>query len=321
MFVVPECEREERKRIFAPGSLKERQILLLNFYTGISESVFLQNGTYDPTYNGIMRVLENQGFNFLYSHVGNEMKVPSCLLNGDIAGIIFRGAPPIPFWEKYMKKFPCVGIFSYHPAMDCHWVNLNDSARSFIAVHYLYKLGHRRIGFFTDIKNEPRTYERYTGYVDALKYFGIRPDPEWNILLQRKQINGEYAVLPEAVPCMNEIKKVFRGKNPPTGMIFPSNWNLNGFRRELETLGIRVPEDISLVGGCNALSLRTSDATCMNDRTDEVCAKATQLLLDTINGYCPFACQNILLRPYLLPGNTTAELQNKKRRKQDEATR
>ncbi len=318
MFVVPEREREEQKRIFAPLGLKERQILLLNFYTGISESAFLQSGTYDPTYNGIMRILENQGFNFLYSHVGNDITVPPCLLNGDVAGIIFRGAPPLSFWEKYMKKFPCVGIFTYHPEMKCNWVNLDDPARSFIAVHHLYKLGHRKIGFFTDTKDEPRTCDRFRGYLEALKYFGIRPNPDWNILFQRERIHGEYEMSPDPVPCRRELEIVFQKKNPPTSMILPSNWVLNGFRKEAETLGIHVPEDISLVGGCNTPSLRTSDVTCMNDRTDEVCAKAAQLLLDTISGYCPFGCQNILLRPFLLPGNTTAEPHYKKKEKKNE---
>ncbi len=131
-----------------------------------------------------------------------------------------------------MKKFPCVGIFTYHPEMKCNWVNLDDPARSFIAVHHLYKLGHRKIGFFTDTKDEPRTCDRFRGYLEALKYFGIRPNPDWNILFQRERIHGEYEMSPDPVPCRRELEIVFQKKNPPTSMILPSNWVLNGFRKE-----------------------------------------------------------------------------------------
>lgn len=69
---------------------------------------------------------------------------------------------------------PIVFIDSYDSDPDSLTVGVNEFKGGFIATKYLLTCGHRKIGFagFYD-KSSPVVNERYSGYVAALKEFGL----------------------------------------------------------------------------------------------------------------------------------------------------
>ncbi len=105
------------------------------------------------------------------------------------------------------------------------------------AIRHLLALGHRRIGAITGPRGWVATEDRRRGYHAALAAAGILPDPELEVGADFEIDGGERAAahlldLPE----------------PPTA-IFALNDNLAiGTIQAARALGLRVPEDLSVVG-------------------------------------------------------------------------
>lgn len=87
--------------------------------------------------------------------------------------------------EYIDKGMPIVQFQIEHDGSEKNIILSDYKQAAFDATEYLIQLGHRRICFVTqDYKNVKSRYERYLGYVCALKSYDIAPDPElicyWN---------------------------------------------------------------------------------------------------------------------------------------------
>jgi LacI family transcriptional regulator len=101
----------------------------------------------------------------------------------------------------------------------------------------LLDLGHRRIGQITGPTGWLATEDRRRGYRAALATAGILPDPRL-----------EVSAIPEIAPGREAAKKLLDLDDPPTA-IFAFNDNIAiGAMQEARTRGLRIPEDLSVVG-------------------------------------------------------------------------
>jgi LacI family transcriptional regulator len=105
------------------------------------------------------------------------------------------------------------------------------------AMRHLLDLGHRRIGQITGPNGWLATEDRRRGYRAALSAAGILPDPRL-----------EVSAIPEIGPGREAAKKLLDLAEPPTA-IFAFNDNIAiGAIQEARVRGLRVPEDLSVVG-------------------------------------------------------------------------
>jgi LacI family transcriptional regulator len=105
------------------------------------------------------------------------------------------------------------------------------------ATEHLLSLGHRRIAAVTGPEGWMATEERRHGYHAALAAAGVMPDPRL-VVTSNWLISGGF----EATQTLLELPE------PPTA-IFAFNDNLAvGAMRAARTAGVRVPEDLSVVG-------------------------------------------------------------------------
>jgi LacI family transcriptional regulator len=105
------------------------------------------------------------------------------------------------------------------------------------AMRHLLSLGHRRIGAITGPPGWIATEDRRRGYRAAIAAAGIPFDPELEVEADFEIRNGE------------EAARILLGlSNPPTA-IFAFNDNIAiGAMRTARKLGIRIPEELSIVG-------------------------------------------------------------------------
>ena len=105
------------------------------------------------------------------------------------------------------------------------------------AMQHLLGLGHRRIGMITGPQGWVATEDRRRGYYAALAAAGIQPDPELEV-----ESDFEIAGGGKAAGALLDLPE------PPTA-IFAFNDNLAiGVIRAARARGLRVPEDVSVVG-------------------------------------------------------------------------
>ncbi|MBZ9782115.1 LacI family transcriptional regulator [Pseudomonas sp. REP124] len=116
-------------------------------------------------------------------------------------------------------------------------ISLDNRAAAKAMTEHLIGLGHRRIGLIKGPKSSPLTRDRVAGYQDALQAAGITCDPalicHGDFTLQAGH-DGAAALLalserPTALFCENDEMAI-------------------GALKRIKEQGLRVPEDISLVG-------------------------------------------------------------------------
>ena len=142
------------------------------------------------------------------------------------------------------------------------------------AVHHLLALGHRRIAMV-------RGYEclvddaRYHGYAAALSGAGIQVDHD---LVDRANFQFEAAV------CAAE--KILRLPDPPTAVFAANDLQALGVIEAARRTGLRVPDDVSVVGFDDSLLAATSSPglTSVRQPLEQMGEVAYRLLSDQIQG-------------------------------------
>ncbi len=105
------------------------------------------------------------------------------------------------------------------------------------AVEYLVKLGHRRIGYFHGVDNFDEK-ARFAAFRKAMDHFCLRVEEKF-------MLNGFFE---EAVAYSEMYKLLMRGGELPDAFFCANDEMAQGSIRALNAMGIRVPDQISVVG-------------------------------------------------------------------------
>jgi LacI family transcriptional regulator len=116
-------------------------------------------------------------------------------------------------------------------------VLVDNEKGAYQAVTHLISLGHRRIGLIIDNLDITTNMERMAGYRRALNEAGL---PVEEGLIRSCQFTEQSAY---------EITlEMFRQENPPTALFTANNFMTIGALRALHTSGLRIPDDVAIVG-------------------------------------------------------------------------
>jgi LacI family transcriptional regulator len=105
------------------------------------------------------------------------------------------------------------------------------------AVQELVAAGHRRIGFTTNVDDIPATHGRLVGYRQALADAGIPFNPDLIVAEESDTPGGYRAAL-----------QLLRRPDRPTGLFCFNDRMAMGAYRAAHELGLRIPDDVSVVG-------------------------------------------------------------------------
>jgi DNA-binding LacI/PurR family transcriptional regulator len=137
-----------------------------------------------------------------------------------------RGGLPVVVVDEPIAGLPPV-----------HTVIMDDYAGGYQAASYLVALGHRRIAFVSGPSELGSVQERHRGYCDALRKGGIDPD-------QQITLSGHFT----EQSGMSALPHLLAAAEPPTAAFVPSDYIALGVLSAAEANGIRVPQDLSIVG-------------------------------------------------------------------------
>ncbi len=114
-------------------------------------------------------------------------------------------------------------------------VVINNVAGGRRAVEHLIGLGHRQIGFVGGSLRSPSFAERLEGYQEALAARGLPSRPGW-------------IQLGESLGGFENMLKLLDLPKPPTAVFGCNDVNAVRAIRAIERRGLRVPEDVSVIG-------------------------------------------------------------------------
>ncbi len=192
---------------------------------------------------------------------------------------------------------PIVLIGSSHPEYD--YIDLNHRKGGFIAGEHLVKQGYKNIGLIRPALETKAGMLREEGFIDALKEFKMPINRKLFLTGQSTKHAGfteeagfeaiyEYDKLgefPDAIFCANDTQAI-------------------GAYHALNKLGIRVPQDIGLMGYDNIKFTKYLDLTTMDQKMYSIGVQATKRLAEIIAGDRENKFQ-IAIDPVLVARNST----------------
>ncbi len=182
-------------------------------------------------------------------------------------------------------------------------VSSDDTAGMINVFKYLQQLGHSRIGFFDD----------YAGRLDHLSYrralipyfyslSGLEYEPEL-VFSERVGLNTHPGAIRRAVSHFCDLEK------RPTALVIPGDPYSAVFYEQLKLRGIRIPEDISIIGYDNREMGQFLDPplTTVDKTFKKMTSHALALLLKVIENP-DRQIERILLEPKLIIRKSVANI-------------
>lgn len=261
-------------------------------------------------------VLDEAGFSLLLSNSeGRRERERELLarLSGRRADGIMIGpySPVTEEFDSFLRRLnvPIVLIDRDLPS----WADavMTDHAKGVRdATGHLLNLGHRRIAIIT---GSPALYparERIRGYEEALRSHNLEPDPS---LIEASSF------LPDK--GFSYTSSVLASNYPPTAIIAGGIGMLPGVLQAIRVRGLRIPDDISVVGaGDSELSeLHTPSISIQRWDQAEIGRIAASLLLDRIRGRAGPEPSHVLLPNEFVARESTGPARQVQRARQDRA--
>lgn len=195
------------------------------------------------------------------------------------------------------SEVPIVLIGSHHPAYD--YYELNNRKGGFLAGEHLIKQGYERLGMIKPSLNSKSSVEREDGFTEAMRQFKIPIEKKFFITGESTKHAGyteeagfeaiyQYDKMddfPDAIFCANDTQAI-------------------GAYHALNKLGMRIPEDIAIMGYDNIKFTKYLDLTTVDQKMYSVGVMATKRLAAIIRHGAEDKIQEII-DPILIPRSST----------------
>lgn len=241
-----------------------------------------------------------QGYRILFSNsnrdVSEEDRLLDQLLEDQVGGILIWPAihddPSRRLFQLVNQgTIPVVLMDRTLPGLACDYVTSDNHAGAYSAIQHLIELGHRRIVFLSrPILQLLPIAERLQGYQEALQDAGLAPLNPWLVGTPGREIGTRRVLNGSSDADNQEIKQIaeyLAAPQRPTAIFAMNDLMAMQALRAAELVGLRVPDDLSLVGFDDmeiAAHLKVPLTSVAQD-TFTMGKRATELLIERIGGY------------------------------------
>lgn len=192
---------------------------------------------------------------------------------GLLSGLILIYAFPREVIRDLTKLLPCVTIVHPHRDIGADCIDNDHIEGIGMVVDHLYRLGHSRIGFLSNMEGGSWLFPRFAGYMQAMKRLGLVCAPSNIINVFDSSLDAEAQA--DAV-----VQRVQQGV---TAWVCAGDAIGYDLYPRLIARGLRVPEDVSITGfdgvappqGCPGL-------TTVHQPFEQMGAASVQRLLNRI---------------------------------------
>lgn len=228
-------------------------------------------------------------------------KLPQMVRDSRVDGLFVIGSLHCGF-DMHMitgdRQIPVVLLGTVRNDMDSFMVDIVDSVR--IAVQYMLENGHKKIGLVNCSPSFSSSAERVKGYVETLRDAGMEPDPDYIV----------YGASNTGLSGMHAVAELFGRVGMPDALICANVSTTMGVMRYFYDNGIKVPEDISVIGHEDSVvyGYASPGITAVNIRKEEMGILGASLMLRRVGGDVSDFPENTYMKPYLVERGSVAKL-------------
>jgi DNA-binding LacI/PurR family transcriptional regulator len=230
---------------YSPSLIARRLSLGRTMTIGVIAPFFIRP-SYVERLRGVEAVLSESEYDFILYNVESVARRNTSFRElprkERVDGMLIMTLPPTDEEIANFKReeVPVVLIDASHPELS--HVCIDDVRGGYQATQHLIALGHHRIGYISDLLQESPfgfrpVADRYQGYRQALAEANIAFNPDYHRqgTLSRR----------EARRLTTELLSL---AEPPTAIFAYSDTQAFGVLRAAQDLGIKVPQELSVIG-------------------------------------------------------------------------
>lgn len=246
----------------------------------------LQDSFFTASTTIIEGELAKRGYNVILSNTGGDSDLERAkvedLLSWPVDGLIVAPVQQTGdaglFWELWQNGVPFVLIDRVFADTPFYSVTTDDQAGATSAIEHLLSLGRKRIGCIGGLPAVSTNKARRSGYMDALMLHGVLPDAELSVEVTPNEAGGREA-----------MRQLLQLGTPPDAVFCFSDLMAIGVMEECLERGIRIPEDLALVGYADLeySSVLRVPLTTIRQPRNEIGLAAAEMLLARLDGQTP----------------------------------
>ena len=229
---------------------------------------------------GIRHILHETERDLLLCDLGSRdrhVRLLKFLKRGTVAGLILVGVDVTPDIATELRALysPVVLIGSSYEDFDSYRWDDAEGAR--VAVKHLIDRGHRRIAMIRSMSNSPLQDQRISGYQRALEDAGIAFDES----LVVTGVTEKHAGYSEEAGF--EAMESLINKHPDVTAVFASSdVQAIGAMKTVREAGLRIPEDIALVGYDDIKTSAYIGLSSVDQAMQQIGRSATKRIIERI---------------------------------------
>lgn len=190
---------------------------------------------------GVEEAARDVDYSVLIGHTGRTLDREMHLLNEAIAGradgVIMVTSVNLQALSDRLRQTPAVVALDVSSDTELPMVRVDHLAGACAATRYLLDLGHRRIAHIAGPRTSGMTLHRIEGYCQAMADGGVPIDAH-------SVVDGDFTMESGELAAMT----LLTGAAAPTAIFAANDQMAIGAARAAARLGLRIPDDLSIIG-------------------------------------------------------------------------
>lgn len=244
-----------------------------------------QNMLFAAMQEQMQTLIEKHGYASMMFYIGeddNEVQIARqiCRERRPL-GILFLGTNKEYFMESFHRiTVPCVMVTNSAEGLEVEnlsWVTTDDKEAAKVAVNHLFSLGHKNIGVLGgNVEKSYTSFSRFMGAKEAFEEHNTVFDEERQYVTAYFSISEGYRAMEKLLEKMPEVTAVFA----------MADVMAIGAIRAIHDRGMRVPEDISVIGfdGIDIGRYMMPRLTTIRQHREAIANRSVEVLLGCIEG-------------------------------------
>ena len=233
---APRARASQRNIVFVMGNSYEEISIFPRMIEGISNVLRTQQVT-------LVAYIQTES-------ASDAESILSFAMDKRAEGIITATRIPDDELAMLQSYFPCVQCFEHTVKADCPYVSTDFAKAISKMMSHLFALGRSQVAFLSLIDDGGYTAaQRRDAYLQNMQERGLQVVPDWLVQLS-PPVSFDHA--------MAAAMRLLTAPARPDAVICTSDVFASAVIRAAQTLGLRVPEDVAVVGGDNSVASKIS---------------------------------------------------------------
>lgn len=252
---------------------------------------------------GIEDYAHERGYSVIICQSKNLKRIEEQLVNslkGKVDGVITSPASEKKahnyFNDLAQINLPLVLFDRFDDKINASSVRIDDYAGARNAVEHLIETGRKKIYHFAGKLNVSIWRDRHKGYCSAMEDAGLDVQEDWVYIGETSKEEGERYAL-----------DIIKSGNLPDAIFFSGDYAALGALMTFKNHGIKVPEDIAIVGFANELLCEITSPTISSvDQFSYNMGKMScKILFESIDGGPQ---QSVVIQPKLIVRESSSKI-------------